>query len=190
MSQATRSPGYRQYARDVSRRFLVLAVGLPLGAALVAIVLGTGRSLNLVHLVSGAAWAGATIYLVGVLSPTLLELDPPDRAQVTVPLIPKHVLVFSALAVATLVTGPSLTAAIGRDHGAPVVVAAYLVGVALLVAAGYLIRLQNRIYGEVHGAEPDMARVGALAARLGRAGMVAAVLQVLTLIVMAFVRFA
>lgn len=184
------SAGYRQYARDVSRRYFTLAVLLPLGAGLVAIGSGRVDALNLVHVTAGAAWAGATLYLAGVLSPTLLGLEPPDRATVTVPLIPKHILLFSALAVVTLLTGGALAEVSGRDHTAPVMVAAYVVGLAILVAAGYLVRLQGQIYREVHGEEPDMARVGALAARLGKAGVVGAALQVLVLVVMALVRVA
>lgn len=188
MSQAP--AGYRQYARDVSRRFFGLAVILPLGAALVALGSGDVAAINLVHVVAGAAWAGATIYLVGVLSPALLDLDPMVRSQVTLPLIPKHVLLFSSLLLSTLLTGVALPGLLGRDHGAPIMVAAYLVGVALLAVGAFLIRIQNQIYGEAHGAEPDMGRVGALAERLGKTGVVGLVLQVLALVVMAVLRFA
>lgn len=188
MSQAP--AGYRQYARDVSRRFFGLAVILPLGAALVALGSGDFAAINLVHVVAGAAWAGATLYLAGVLSPGLLDLDPMVRAQVTLPLIPKHVLLFTSLLLATLLTGVALPGLMGRDHAAPVMIAAYLVGVALLAVGAYLIRLQNRIYAEANGAEPDMARVGALAQRLGKAGVLSLVLQVLALVVMAVVRVA
>lgn len=190
MSATTTPGGYRQYASDVSRRFFGLAVLVPLAAALVAIGWQDAGALNLVHVVAGAAWAGATVYLAGVLSPTLLELEPPDRAKVTVPLIPKHILLFSSLAIVTLLTGVSLAGVTGRDHAAPVMVAAYVVGLALLVVAAYLVRIQGHIYDEVHGDEPDMARVGELAGRLGRAGVIAAALQVLTLVVMAAVRVA
>jgi hypothetical protein len=181
---------FRAYTRDVSRRFFGLAVILPLAAAVVA--LGTGRAdaLNLVHVTAGAAWAGATLYLVGVLSPTLMTLDPGVRAQLTVPLIPKHILLYSSLALVTLVTGASLAGVTGRDNTAPVMIAAWLVGVALLVVAAYLIRVQGQIYGEVHGEAPDMGRVGSLAANLGKAGMLGAALQVVTLVVMALVRVA
>lgn len=188
MSNAT--AGYRQYARDVSRRFFGLAVILPLGAGLVAMGSGDIAAINLVHVATGAIWAGATLYLVGVLSPTLMGLEPPDRAQVTVPLIPKHILFYTAIGLTALLTGAALAGAMGLDHSAPLVVAAYLVGLALLVAGGYLVYLQGQIYREVHGQAPDMNRVGALAASLGKAGMVAAVLQVVTLVVMAVLRFA
>lgn len=190
MSGATRTPGFRQYASDVSRRFFGLAVLLPLAAGLVAIGSQQVGALNLVHVVTGAAWAGATVYLVGVLSPTLLDLDPPVRSQVTVPLIPKHILLFSVLLVVTLLTGVALAGITARDHTTPVMLAAYLGGVALLVVGLYLVRLQGQIYGEVHGAEPDMERVGALAATMGKVGVVAGALQVVVLIVMALVRVA
>lgn len=190
MSEAAVSPGYRQYARDVSQQFLGLTVVLPLGAAVVAIGLQDVAALNLVHVVTGAVWAGATVYLAGVLSPTLLELEPPQRASVTVPLIPKHILLYSSLALATLLTGAALAGVSGRDNTAPAMLAAWLVGLALLVVAVYLVRVQGNIYGEVHGGEPDMARVGSLASKLGKAGMLGLVLQVLTLAVMAWVRVA
>lgn len=188
---STATGGFRQYASDVSRPFLGLAVGLPLAAGLVA--LGSGRvdALNLVHVTAGAAWAGATVYIAGVLSPTLVSLDDGTRAQVSLPLIPKHILLYSSLAFVTLVTGGALAEFSGRDHTAPVMLAAYLVGLGLLLVAAYLIRVQGQIYGEVHGeGGPDMERVGALAANLGKAGAVGAVLQVVTLVVMAVVRIA
>ncbi len=76
----------------------------------------------------------------------------------------------------------------GRDHASLIMVASYLVGGALLLAGGYLVRLQNQIYGEAYGSEPDMARVGALAKRLGMVGLATAGLQVIALVVMAVLR--
>ncbi len=187
MSHAT-TAGFRQYAGDVSRRFFGLAVLVPIAAAVVAIGSADMAALNLVHVVAGAIWAGATLYLVGVLSPTLMGLEPADRAGVTVPLIPKHILLFSSLAVVTLLTGATLAGVSGRDNTTAVMIAAWLVGVALVLVAGYLIRVQGQIYREVHGEAPDMGRVGALASKLGRAGLAAAALQVLALVVMAAVR--
>lgn len=182
--------GYRQYASEVSRRFFGLAVLLPLVAALVALGTGDPVTINLVHVVAGAAWAGATIYLTGVLAPALQDLDPMVRAQVTLPLIPKHVLLFSALLLTTLLTGVSLAGVTGRDHASTVMIAAYLAGALLLVVGLYLVWIQNQIYGEAQGGEPDMERVGALAKRLGMVGLGAAALQVIALVVMAILRYA
>ena len=190
MSESTRSAGFRQYARDVSRRYFTLAVLLPLAAGLIAIAWQDAVALNLVHVVAGAAWAGATFYIAGVLSPTLLELEPPERAKLTVPLIPKHILLYSALAAVTLLTGVTLAGVTGQDHGSPVMVAAWVTGAAVLVIAGYLIRVQAEIYREVHGEAPDMARVGHLANRLRTAGVVGGVAQLAVLVVMALLRFA
>lgn len=187
---STADAGYRRYASDVSRRFFGLAVLLPLGAALVALASAYPGAINLVHVVAGATWAGATVYLTGVLSPALQDLEPMVRSQVTLPLIPKHVLLFTALLLATLLTGAALAGVTGRDHTSAVMVASYLVGVALLAAGVYLIRLQNQIYGEAHGSEPDMERVGALAQRLGMVGLATAGLQVIALVVMAVLRVA
>ena len=182
---------FRGYVQDVSRRYFALAFLLPLGAGLIALASGRVDALNLVHVTAGAAWAGSTLYLAGVLSPTLVGLDDGTRAQVSLPLIPKHVLLYSSLALVTLLTGGALAGVTGQDNTAPVVMASWFVGLALLVAAGYLIRLQGQIYREVHGeGGPDMERVGAMAQRLGKAGVVTAVLQVVTLVVMALLRTA
>ncbi len=179
---------FPDYVRDVSRRYVALAVGLPLAAALIAMAINTVWALNLVHLLAAASWAGASLYLSGVLGPALMGLDPPDRAKVTLPLIPRNVLLFSSLAAATLLTGLWLAEATFQDYGATIVGIAYVGGLALVLSAGYLIRLQGQIYREVHGDGPDMARVGALAARVGKVGMVNAVLVLAVIAVMSVLR--
>ena len=70
MSQAP--AGYRVYVEEVSRAFLAGAVVLPLGAALLALATRDFAAVNLVHVVAGAAWAGATLYLAGATDARLL----------------------------------------------------------------------------------------------------------------------
>ena len=190
MSDSTAGAGFRQYARDVSRPFLALAAGLPVGAALVAVASRDVALLNVVHVTAGGLWAGATLYVATMLGPTLQGLDPADRGAVTVPLIPKNALLFGALLFATLLTGASLAGVLGLDNAAPVVVVAWLVGAVLLVLGVALIRFQGQVYEEVHGGEPDRQRVAALGARIGRYGLVMAAVQVLTLVAMGWLRVA
>ena len=123
-----------------------------------------------------------------VLSPTLLDLDPMVRAQVTPPFIPKPVLLFGSLLVATPVTGAALVGVTVRDDMAPVMLAAWLVGLLLLRLGAHPVRIQMRIHRELHGGDPDMDRIGALAGKLGKFGVLAAAVQVATLVVMALLR--
>ena len=179
---------FPNYVRDVSRRYLAFALVLPLAAAVIAMAVNRVWLLNVVHLLAAAAWAGGALYLSGVLGPTLMGLEPPDRAKVTLPLIPRNVLLFSSVAAATLLTGLWLAEATFQDYGAPIVGIAYAGGLVLVVTAGYLIRLQGQIYREVHGSQPDMARVGKLAARVGKVGLVNAVLVFAVVAVMSVLR--
>lgn len=115
--------------------FVLVAFALPVAAAIVAVALRNMALLNLVHVTSGAIWAGATLFVAGVFGPTLLGLEPRLRGQVNTPMIPKNVFLFSGVAIAALLTGPVMAVRMGLwDLSNPYVLAAVVIALALLVA--------------------------------------------------------
>lgn len=107
-----------------------------------------------------------------------MGLEPQVRGQVNTPLIPKNVFLFSGVAIATLLTGPLLAVRMGIwSLSDPYVLAAVLIGLALLGGAAYLIRLQVAVFGETGTpGPPDGDRVASLAARIGKTSPIMLVL--------------
>lgn len=175
---------------DTGVPFAIVAFGLPIAAAIIAIGLRHGGFLNFVHVVSGAVWAGAAVFLTGILAPTLARFDQELRGQVNVSLIPKNVLLFSGVAAATLLTGPVLAVEFGLwDLSNPYLVVGVLIGTGLLIAAIYVLSLQVTVFREVRlPGPPDQERITAIADRLSQAGPVILALQLAALVVMAFLR--
>lgn len=158
--------------------FVLIAFVVPVVAAIAAAGVRNLTFLNLVHVVCGAFWAGATVFVAGVFGPTLMGLEPQVRGQVNTPLIPKNVFLFSGVAIATLLTGPLLAVRMGIwSLSDPYVLAAVLIGLALLGGAAYLIRLQVAVFGETGTpGPPDGDRVASLAARIGKTSPIMLVL--------------
>lgn len=175
---------------DTGIAYALVAFGLPVVAAFAAVGIRDGQLLNFVHVVAGAIWAGAAVFLTGALAPTLNRLNQDVRGQVNIALIPKAVLLFSGVAIATLLTGPVLAIEFGLwDLANPYILVGMLIGVALLGLAIYVIFLQLSVFREVRSAgPPDQERIGRIAGRLGRAGPVVLGLQLSALVVMALIR--
>lgn len=175
---------------DTGTTYAVLAFGLPVVAAIVAIGVRDGQFLNFVHVITGAVWAGAAVFFTGVLAPTLNGLDQEVQGTVTVSLIPKGVLLFSGVAVATLLTGPILAIEFGLwDLSDPYLLVGVLIGLALLILAVYVVSLQLIVFREVRSTgPPDQERIARIGGRLGRAGPVVFGLQLAALVAMALLR--
>lgn len=164
--------------------FVVIAFVVPVAAAVVAVGVRNVAILNLVHVVSGAIWAGATIFVAGVYGPVLMGVEPEVRGQVNTPIIPKNVFLFSGVAFAALLTGPVMAVRLGvLEFTSPAVAAALLIGAALLVGAVYLIWLQIAVFQETGTpGPPDGERVAALGGRIGMVSPIMLVLQLAMLI--------
>lgn len=175
---------------DTGTTYAALAFGLPVVAAIVAIGVRDGQFLNFVHVITGAVWAGAAVFFTGVLAPTLNGLDQEVQGTVTVSLIPKGVLLFSGVAVATLLTGPILAIEFGLwDLSDPYLLVGVLIGLALLILAVYVVSLQLIVFREVRSTgPPDQERIARIGGRLGRAGPVVFGLQLAALVAMALLR--
>lgn len=179
-----------QLVEDTGVVYAVVAFVLPIGAAFAVIGIRDGELLNFVHVITGAVWAGAAVFLTGVLAPSLNRLEQDVRGQVNITLIPKNVVLFSGVAAATLLTGPVLAIELGLwDLSDPYLLSGVLIGVALLLGALYVLFLQLVVFREVRSSgPPDQQRIGRIAGRLGKAGPVILALQLAALVVMALLR--
>lgn len=80
--------------------FVVFAFVVPVAAALAAVGSRSIVLLNLVHVASGAIWAGTTMFVGGLFRPELLGLEPDVSGRVNAPLVPKNVFLFSGVSLA------------------------------------------------------------------------------------------
>lgn len=170
----------RRLADTAGGGFVSVSFFLPVVAAFAALSVQNVVFLNLVHVVSGAIWAGATVFVAGLYGPTLNSLEPDIRGQVNTPMIPKAVLLFAGVTFATLSTGPVMAVYVGLwDLTDPRIVAAVALGAALLIGATYLIWAQVAIFDEVTSpGPPDGDRLQRLGARIGTVGTVMLLLQI------------
>lgn len=180
----------RRLSREPHPAFTLVAFVLPIVAAVAVSGMASVPLLNLVHVVTGVIWIGASVYLGVVLGPSLLSLDPEVRGRVNAAIIPKSVLLFAGVGIASLLTGPMLAVEQGRwSLSSPSILAALVLGVALLLVALYLVVVQAGTYGELTGeGPPDPDRMAALGAKIGRASPVMVVLQLAIVLVMAYIR--
>lgn len=174
----------RQLIESAGTGFVLIAFVVPVVAAIAAAGVRNVAFLNLVHVVSGAVWAGATVFVAGVFGPTLMGVEPQVRGQVNTPMIPKNVFLFSGVAIATLLTGPMLAVRMGIwSLSDPYILATVLIALALLAGAAYLIRLQVPVYAETGTpGPPDGDRVASLAEKIGKTSPVMLVLQLAILV--------
>lgn len=179
-----------QLVNDAGTRFVLIAFGLPIVAAVVAVGIRDGEFLNFVHVIAGTVWAGAAVFLTGVLAPTLNKLDQETQGKVSIALIPKGVVLFSGVAFTTLLTGPVLAIQFNLwDLNNPYLLGGIGIGIVLLGLAVYLIALQLQVFREVNtGGPPDQARIGRIAGRIRRVGPVILGFQLAAVIVMALLR--
>lgn len=170
--------------------FVVAALLVPIVLAGVAVAVGNVRLLNLVHVISGATWAGATVLVAGVLGPSLNRVDPEARSDINLVLIPKNTFLFSGVAAATVLTGPVMVTQVSYLSFSNAYVSAALGIAALLVlGAAYLVYLQAQIYNEFTSpGKPDIERVQALAGNLQKVSPAMLALQLLILVVMTLMR--
>lgn len=124
--------------------------------------------LNWIHVLSGALWTGADLFMGFLLGPVMRKLDPAQRASVVAYLVPRTMLYFPMVSLTASTAGWFLASKLGYltpgTAQFPWAVAA-LVIVTLLTIQGLGIFLPNsiRMYLELRKAQPDRERVGRLA---------------------------
>ena len=135
---------------------------------IVALASGNFFYLNWIHVLSGALWTGADLFMGFIVGPVMRRLEPPQRAAVIGYLVPRTILYFPALSFTTTTAGWFLAAKIGYLHpGSPQFpwTLAALCIVAILTAQGLGVFLPNsiRMWLELRKAQPDRERIGRLA---------------------------
>lgn len=124
--------------------------------------------LNWIHVLSGALWTGADLFMGFMLGPVMRKLDPVQRASVVAYLVPRTMLYFPMVSLTASTAGWFLASKLGYltpgTTQFPWAIAA-LVIVTLLTIQGLGIFLPNsiRMYLELRKAQPDRDRVGRLA---------------------------
>jgi hypothetical protein len=159
-------------------------------AMIFALLLNNLYILNYTHVLSGALWTGADLFLGFILAPVMRRLDPPQRKAVIAFLVPRTLLYMPALAFTTGTAGWFLATWQGLllpDNPLRPWIFVALAITTILAVQGVGVLLPNnlRIYRELQRAQPDIARI----VRLNRINLalsgVQGALQVLIILVMA-----
>lgn len=168
MSTIAASPaGVAPPARPLWRQLTWWTLAFPI-VMIVALATANFFLLNWIHVLSGALWTGADLFMGFMLGPVMPRLEPPQRSAVIRYLVPRTMLYFPMVSLTTTTAGWFLAAKLGfLAHWSaqfPWVVAA-LVIVALLTIQGLGIFLPNsiRMWLELRKPQPDRERVGRLA---------------------------
>jgi hypothetical protein len=133
-------------------------------AMIFALVMNNIYVLNYTHVLSGALWTGADLFLGFILAPVMRRLDPPQRKAVIAYLVPRTLLYMPALAFTTGTAGWFLATWQGLllpDNPLRPWVFVALAITTILAVQGLGVLLPNnlRIYRELQRAQPDIARI-------------------------------
>ena len=159
-------------------------------AMIVALAAHNTFLLDYTHVLSGALWTGADLFLGFILGPVMRRLDPLQRKAVITYLIPKTLLYMPMVALTTGTAGWFLSDWMGLllpDNPLRPWVFIALVMITLMTVQGLGILLPNnlRIYRELQRPQPDVERIS----RINRTNLmlsgVQGALQVLIILVMA-----
>ncbi|MBI4303410.1 MAG: hypothetical protein HY665_03625 [Chloroflexi bacterium] len=170
--------------------FILIALGLPIGALIYALNFGSLTSLNFVHIMTGALWTGTDLFYGFVLGPVLGGMDPRERANVFKRLVPKMTFLMPTLATVTIVSGISLTQQLGYSFTSFQIIAAIVI-VSLLSIQGFGVLLPNeiRVFQQLLSPTPDVEKISRLGMMNARLGGIQGLLQVAIIVIMAVLRF-
>lgn len=146
--------------------------------------------LNWVHVLSGALWTGADLFMGFILGPVFRKLDVRTRTAVIAYLVPRTLLYFPMVALTAGTAGWYLADWLGFTDPANslhdlVLASVSLVTVMAVMGLGFLLPNNVRIWMELRRAEPDRERI----ARINRINIWLAggqgVMQIAMLLLMA-----
>jgi len=159
-------------------------------AMIVALVVHSLYLLDYTHVLSGALWTGADLFLGFILGPVMRRMDPLQRKAVIKFLVPRTLLYMPVVAFTTGTAGWFLADWEGLLLPANpirpwVFVALVMVLIMTVQGLGMLLPNNLRIYRELQRPQPDIARIS----RINRTNLILAgiqgVFQVLIILVMA-----
>ena len=146
--------------------------------------------LNWVHVLSGALWTGADLFMGFILGPVLRMLDIRARTALIAYLVPRTLLYFPMVSLTAGTSGWFLVSWFGFTTPANpmyylVVISLALVAVMTVMGLGFLLPNSLRIWRELRRPEPDRERI----VRLNRINIYLAgmqgLLQIAIILVMA-----
>ena len=146
--------------------------------------------LNWIHVLTGALWTGADLFMGFILGPVLRSLDLRSRTTVISDLVPRTLLYFPMVSLTAGTAGWFLADWFGFTASASpmyhlVVIALVLVAVMTLLGLGFLLPNSLRIWAELRRADPDRERIVHINRINIRLAATQGVLQVAIILVMA-----
>jgi uncharacterized membrane protein len=120
--------------------------------------------LNWIHVLSGALWTGADLFMGFILGPVLRMLDMRARTALIAYLVPRTLLYFPMVSLTAGTTGWFLVDWFGFTTSASpmyhlVVISLALVAVMTIMGLGFLLPNSLRIWRELRRPEPDRERI-------------------------------
>ena len=171
--------------------FIVVAVGVPIGALIVALASGSITYLNYVHIMSGALWTGIDLFMGFVLGPVLGGMEPRERVPVFRRLMPRMTFLMPVLAAVTATSGIQVAQQLGMFSLTHIWIVGALVVVAILTIQGFGMLLPNeiRIFRELLSPTPNTERISRLGMQNAKLGGLQGVFQLVIIFIMAALRF-
>lgn len=131
---------------------------------IVAIARHDGFLLNWIHVLSGALWTGADLFMGFILGPVLRKLDMQAHTALIAYLVPRTLLYFPMVSLTAGTTGWFLVSWFGFTTTADpmyhlVAISLVLVAVMTVMGLGFLLPNSLRIWRELRRPEPDRERI-------------------------------
>ena len=146
--------------------------------------------LNWIHVLSGALWTGADLFMGFLLGPVLRRLDMPARTALIAYLVPRTLLYFPMVSLTAGTSGWFLVDWLGYTLSeSPMyrltLISLALVAVMTITGLGFLLPNSLRIWSELRRPKPDRERIVRInGINIWLAG-VQGLLQIVTILVMA-----
>ncbi|MDO8472998.1 MAG: hypothetical protein Q7T05_04185 [Dehalococcoidia bacterium] len=170
--------------------FVIIAVFVPIGALVYALVSGSLLALNYVHILTGGLWTGIDLFMGFVLGPVLGSMDPAARVSLFRRLMPKMTFLMPVIAAVTATAGLKLAGHIGYSLTSPKIIAALIItGILTVQGFGLLLPNEIRIFQQLLSDKPDTALISKLGMSNARLGGLQGVFQLGIIFIMAFIRF-
>jgi hypothetical protein len=188
--QQTRPGVFSGIVRATNPVFIVLSIGVPVGALIYAMNSESFTPINYVHVMAGSLWTGIDLYLGFVLGPVLGSLDPGERVAVFKRLMPRMTFLMPVLAGVTFTSALELTDRMGLPLDSPWIIAA-LVVTGILGIQGFAVLLPNeiRIFKQLLSDKPDTDKIARLGMQNAKLGGVQGIFQLAIIFIMASIRF-
>ena len=190
MPKTSKSNAISGIIKAASPAFIVVAVGLPVGALIYALNSGSSKVINYVHIMTGLLWTGIDLFMGFVLGPVLGGMEPKDRANVFKRLVPRMTFLMPVLAAVATTSGIELAQRLGWSLTDPWVLASLIIaGILAVQGFGLLLPNEIRIFRELLSAAPDTDRIARLGMINARLGGLQGVFQIAVIIAMVNIRF-